>query len=1424
MDLSKHLKYYSVFCFTFFLLTGWGQQAFASENLLPKPREMELMNGSFTISYKTKIYYTKENDEDVKFVIENFQDILDEEFQMRTQAMVNNKINRHQVWFCNQSQIPKSMLKPSTKIKSLGEEAYELIIHQKGIQIIGNSEKGLRWGLMTLFQMMEKKNNDLIIPAAKILDWPHYPWRGYMLDTGRAPYSVAQIKRTIRICSVFKLNFLMLREGDDELNAFKYNHLPLGQKNPHALNLTELADIVDYGEKRGIVVFPEIESLGHAAAKKLHYPDLIEGDMFTEYWPGFSHMRKANLKVGNPKTYNLLESIYTELFPVFKHPMVHLGLDEVRLPIKDQAEHFARLLPIVDKVGKKNGREMEMIVWSDGPPTPPEYHDRVIRCLWQYDRAISPDNKNVQEQGFNYLTQANCRQKVFMAGGSGTLHTPNSKGNYRGAFENLATWAMLGEKYQNFIGVLAVQWGANIIDEWFPNFLMAADFGWNVPKEIPDYESYITKLTTNLQKLKDYIDPDADAVDRPAWDGIWLNGRNWDEDIMSGKKAAPVVHIDSSGSFFDAKSLSIKINSNFPNAKIYYSLDGSEPTRKSNLYIEPFQVKEIATIRARAFVAGRPPSYIATQTFSNGLEYDYYQIPVQSVSELSKHKATRFSEISQVKIVPCTQNVEAFGIIFNGYIDIQKEGLYTFYLLSNDGSKLYVNNKELVDNDGLHGVREKSGKISLPVGQYPIKVKYFQNGGEHNLMLSWEGAGCSKQEIPATVLFHKTSGSIPVEGRVQDLINKAGNADDDNVRLEILRELSQLPNIEEQLKVDTERLIAEIKKWLYDKSLIYFEAQVRMNDEYHFGIRKSSPLYPIIQIYQARMLFWAMLGYDGYWNTPKMRRERFDLIRGLFEQSKENFPENRIIRMYLGEIIPPSKHYESPAGAPEWAVYQREGIERLTDIIEWWIDHKQQKNGEYGGDWDDDCEMWRWWAPVLIAFDDPKISKAQATFSRGLLGLDKMRSGYTGYISDVEHSAEPSADALTPMMHIDPENIEWGQKALRLGELMETFWTGINERGFLQFKSTYFSADSISPEPKTACGTVYHPRTVQPTLLYWQRTGNKQLENLFVAWMDTWVDATVRAEKGKPAGIIPSAVHWPDGQIGGLGENWWDPKNHQLEFDNHLYRWPSAMPMMLNTLLLTNHITQDPKYLQPIWSMAKIRLEYLQNPPNQPPAPGSKTWCGSKLGMISPIIAKYIMLGGTTKYNQLIKTDATPYATFRFNGDQESLVAALHDNVEALRINFPGYTSEVRYTDRVLRFPGIFVANGIYPDANPDILLPNTNVLYATLTGDPGNAGYFPINAVRWMTPPRDIAALVTETGRDRFQAELFHFGGKPRDMSALFYLLDPGEYIFKLFSKGTKEKEYSVKRIVVSDKNTPITFQLPAKTLCILEISKTEN
>jgi len=647
------------------------------------------------------------------------------------------------------------------------------------------------------------------------------------------------------------------------------------------------------------------------------------------------------------------------------------------------------------------------------------------------------------------------------------------------------------------------------------------------------------------------------------------------------------------------------------------------------------------------------------------------------------------------------------------------------------------------------------------------------------------------------------------EHSVTALIRRAGNADEDAVRLGILKQLGEMPDASEELKADADRLIAEIERWIGDDRLEYFSSPILETNDYDFGIAKDSPLYPIADIYRARMLLWVTLEYGGYWSDPEVRSERFKTIRPIFEKAREAFPENKILRMYLGEPIPPKVEYGAVPGAPDWAVHQREGLERLADIITWWIDNRMQANGEYGGGWGDDCEMWRWWAPVLIGFDDPKIGYAQARFSEALMSQEHMRGGYTTYLYDVEHTSEDSSDAITPMMHLEPDSDVWSNRAKRLAELFETLWSGTNERGFLQFRSTYFSVDKVDPDPKKACDTVYHPRALQPALLYWQRTGDPWMGKLFTAWMDTWVDAAARSERGKPAGIVPSAIHWPDGGIGGLGENWWNPENHTSD---PLYTWPSAMGQMTDTLLLAYHMTKDEKYLEPIRSMAEIRLKYLENPPMTPPEEGSGAWCASKLGGLTSVLAKYKLLTGSDEFDALLERDRNPYFAFRTGGEAESLVDALKENAAALRVNFAGYTSEVRYTDRVLRFPQIFRRGNMFEEGIEEIQAPNPEILYQTATGDPGSAAYFPMNAVRWLTPPREIAALVTDTGADRFSARLFHFGERPRSLAAEFYLLEPGKYVSILTPKdGDAEK----KEFEVWSARTRVSFQLPPRRVC---------
>jgi cytochrome c2 len=84
---------------------------------------------------------------------------------------------------------------------------------------------------------------------------------------------------------------------------------------------------------------------------------------------------------------------------------------------------------------------------------------------------------------------------------------------------------------------------------------------------------------------------------------------------------------------------------------------------------------------------------------------------------------------------------------FDGWLVIAKEGLYTFHLMSDDGSKLWIKDRLVVDNDGIHAPLAKSGKIKLSAGKTPISVAAFNAGGGFELDVNIEGPGIGVQPL-----------------------------------------------------------------------------------------------------------------------------------------------------------------------------------------------------------------------------------------------------------------------------------------------------------------------------------------------------------------------------------------------------------------------------------------------------------------------------------------------------------------------------------------------------------------------------------------------------------------------------------------------------------------------------------------------------
>jgi len=110
-------------------------------------------------------------------------------------------------------------------------------------------------------------------------------------------------------------------------------------------------------------------------------------------------------------------------------------------------------------------------------------------------------------------------------------------------------------------------------------------------------------------------------------------------------------------------------------------------------------------------------------------------------------------------ISPRTQK-ENFGFRFAGYITVPEDGLYRFYVSSDDGSQLFIGDELVVDNDGLHGPTEVMGQIILAKGSHPIRVDFFQRSGGVEFEVSYSGSGIYKQPIPLENLSHNVSRSV----------------------------------------------------------------------------------------------------------------------------------------------------------------------------------------------------------------------------------------------------------------------------------------------------------------------------------------------------------------------------------------------------------------------------------------------------------------------------------------------------------------------------------------------------------------------------------------------------------------------------------------------------------------------------------------
>jgi len=198
---------------------------------------------------------------------------------------------------------------------------------------------------------------------------------------------------------------------------------------------------------------------------------------------------------------------------------------------------------------------------------------------------------------------------------------------------------------------------------------------------------------------------------------------------------------------------------------IRYTTDGSVPTRASKAYEGAFTMAHSGVVNAKLFTSkGESPQVtayyrVADSKGGNGLHFKMYRQP--SMKEMPVFASLRpagegvcyeFSLNNPDIQAMRNRYGQNYAMTFTGKLQIDADGLYTFHLFSEDGSKLYIDSELAVNKSGL-GESLASGKVKLTAGLHPVRLEYFKNGGGGALTLYYEGPGVPRQILPADKLF-----------------------------------------------------------------------------------------------------------------------------------------------------------------------------------------------------------------------------------------------------------------------------------------------------------------------------------------------------------------------------------------------------------------------------------------------------------------------------------------------------------------------------------------------------------------------------------------------------------------------------------------------------------------------------------------------
>ena len=236
--------------------------------------------------------------------------------------------------------------------------------------------------------------------------------------------------------------------------------------------------------------------------------------------------------------------------------------------------------------------------------------------------------------------------------------------------------------------------------------------------------------------------------------------------LTDGKQVS-IPYVTGNPCLFEG-TFNVDLSSRTEGATIRYTLDGTEPTMESPLAGEPFKIDKDCIISARAYHDGMAPSpvfrfhafpavYRKAQNVSNpkpGCSYTYHLGNFTCTADVAASPVVSRGEMKAPSIKEAPDE-DHFGYIFSGYIDIPSDGIWEFFVSSDDGGVLEIDGTRVVDNDGSHSAFMANGRIPLLKGYHRFRLLYLEDYEGQSLAWGWKSPTDNRfSRIPETAIVH----------------------------------------------------------------------------------------------------------------------------------------------------------------------------------------------------------------------------------------------------------------------------------------------------------------------------------------------------------------------------------------------------------------------------------------------------------------------------------------------------------------------------------------------------------------------------------------------------------------------------------------------------------------------------------------------